>query len=132
MIISFLVGFVSLAWISWQDWKTERFNLVIPLVGLVLVSFLSLGKGFGIGFLVNLLFAGILTWKKYLRPGDIVPVMVYGTVYNSFQSFFTLLMVLGLYLYTYPKITDKEEKKDWIPFIPALLTSYIIQTLITI
>lgn len=135
-MISFLVfftGFLSLAWISVQDWRTEKFNALIPIAALVFYGFLSvLGAGFsfGAGFYVNLLFFGILIAGSYLRLGDILPLLIYTAVYNSTQSFFTLLTVMGLYLYTYPKIKNGES--DWIPFIPAILTVYLIQTLATL
>jgi len=131
MILSFLTGLFSLAWISFQDWKNERFNLLVPLAALFLVSVFKLGSGYGYGFLLNIGFAGILFKGRYLRIGDIIPVMVYGSVYSTTQSFFTLLATTGLYLYTYPMIADKEkENLEWVPFIPALLTAYIIQTLL--
>jgi len=134
-MISFLVfftGFLSLAWISVQDWRNDKFNALIPITCLLFFGAVSVFTpvfSLATGFFVNLLFFGILIAGSYLRLGDILPLLVYTSVYNTIQSFFTLLTVMGLYLYTYPKINHRKEQDDWIPFIPAILTAYLIQTL---
>lgn len=127
MILSFLTGLASLAWISLQDWINEEFNALIPVASIVLLAFFEVGNIYYPGFFLNLLFFSILVLTGYLRPGDILALGVYIMVFNSFQSFFTLLMVMGLYLYAYPKIA---KEKDWIAFVPAILISYIMQGII--
>lgn len=129
MILSFFAGLISLAWISWQDWQTEKFNALIPLLAILIISAIQLNSGgsaYGVGYPLNVVFMGILIWKEYMRPGDMLPLLVYTGIFNSFQSFFTLLMVTGIYLYAYPKIA---KEKDWVAFAPAILISYIVQAI---
>lgn len=131
------LGLLCLAWISVQDYRRHRFNAVIPAVSMVLITALYFftGASFqpGPGLLLNLGLATILIGSGSLRFGDLLPILVYTAVYSTTQSFFTLLMATGLYLYSYPRIKDKEvEELEWVPFIPAVLTAYLIQTLFTV
>lgn len=136
MELVFLTGLVCLAWISVQDYRRHVFNALIPVASLVLITalyfFTASNYPSGFGLLLNIAYVTILIGTGSMRLGDLLPVAVYTTVYSSSQSFFTLLMATGLYLYTYPKIRDKEvEELEWVPFIPAVLTAYLIQTLFT-
>jgi len=129
------IGLACLTWISVQDYRRHVFNAVIPVVSLMAITalyfFTAASFTPGIGVLLNLAYATILFGTGSMRIGDLLPVAVYTSVFST-QSFFTLLLATGLYLYTYPKIQDKEvEELEWVPFIPAVLTAYLIQTVFT-
>lgn len=131
----FLVGLSCLTWVSVQDWRRHRFNALIPVSAILIITLLYFFSAasftFGPGLLLNLLLSGILITAGSLRLGDLLPITVYTGVYTSIQSFFTLLMATGLYLYAYPKYMDEEPgNPEWIPFIPAVLTAYLIQALL--
>jgi hypothetical protein len=136
MALVFLTGLACLTWVSVQDYRRHVFNAVNPVVSLLAITllyfFTSASFNPGTGFLLNLGYAAILFGTGTMRIGDLLPLLVYTSVYSSTQSFFTLLMATGLYLYTYPRIKDKEvEELEWVPFIPAVLNAYLIQTLFT-
>jgi len=135
-LLVFGIGLACLTWISVQDYRRHVFNAVIPVVSLMAITalyfFTAASFTPGIGVLLNLAYATILFGTGSMRIGDLLPVAVYTSVYSSTQSFFSLLMATGLYLYAYPKIKDKEaENLEWVPFIPAVLTAYLIQTVFT-
>lgn len=123
------IALLTLGLISFQDWKNEKFNVFIPLAGftaIILTGYQTTGSGYT-GLTLIYLASIIGVYKKYIRLGDVIPIGLYSYAFTSLQSFFTLMTVTGLYLYTYPKLRDE---KQWIPYLPALLLSYLVQLLV--
>jgi len=121
-----LIGLTVLGYAAWEDWKTHSFKPVpLLLYNILAITNAPTGLTSNIGFLITSALILYGSWKKnYFRPGDTIPVLAYAMTFPSLQGFFTLTTITGLYLALFKHgNTDKE----WIPYIPAILISYIIQ-----
>ena len=127
-VLSGVSALLTLAYAARSDWKHEQFNAVPVLIGIFLTIIFNLNFP-GTGFFLTNLVMGILIWQRMMRPGDILLTAAYSYVFSSTQGFFTFLTVTGMYLYTYPKIFNE---KEWIPFAPAILTCFLLQSLLYI
>jgi len=121
-----LLGLAVLAYTSFQDFKAEEFS-VFPVIFATIPALFQVDTWLVPGMTVFISVLGIR--KNYIRVGDSLPLLLYAVTFPALQSIFTILTVTGLYLAIYKEAFPG---KDWIPFLPAILTSYIIQFLISI
>jgi len=119
-----LLGLTALGYTSFQDFKTEKFS-VYPVIFAAAPALIHVDTWFVPG--LTLFLSIIAIRKTYIRPGDTLPLLLYTLTFPSLQSIFTLLTVTGLYLAIYKEAFPE---KEWIPYLPAILTSYIIQLML--
>lgn len=118
-----LLGLLVLTFTSYQDVKTEMFN-VLPVILVLTPTLIQVKTPSVLGLVLVISIIGV--YKQFIRWGDTFPILLYTAMYPSLQSIFTLTTVTGLYLTLYKQAFPE---KQWIPFLPAILTSYIIHFL---
>lgn len=131
MLLHVLTGvsaFLTLAYSARSDWKNEEFNAV-PVVATIIFILIFNPRSYSIGVSLTTFFMGILIWQRMMRPGDMLLTSLYTLIFSSTQGFFSFLTVTGMYLYAYPKIFSE---KEWIPFAPAVLICFLLQSLLHI
>lgn len=118
-----VLGLAVLGYTSLEDVIDEEFN-VLPVI-LVLTPALIQAETMSVpGLMLAICMIGV--YKKFIRWGDTFPALLYAASFPSMQSIFTLVTVTGLYIALYKQAFPE---RQWIPYLPAILTSYIIHFL---
>jgi len=121
-----LLNLAALTYSSFEDFKNQRFNFLIPLAAII-TSF-ALVENFNLFFFLTFaMLIGLGKYLQYFKTGDIIPLTLYMLPFTSIQALFTLLTGVGLYLYAWPKIF---EETRYAPLIPAITLCYLIQLLL--
>ena len=115
-----LLGLAVLGFASFQDIRSEMFS-VYPVILALTPMVIRLKTISVLGLTVAL--SMIPVYKKWMRWGDVFPILLYVAAFPTYQSIFTLTLVTGLYIAAYK---EAYPEKEWIPFLPAILTAYII------
>jgi len=118
-----VLGLAVLGYTSLQDVREEKFN-VLPVI-LVFTPTLIQAETMSVpGLMISICIIGV--YKKFIRWGDTLPALLYAASFPTMQSIFTLVTVTGLYIALYKQAFPEQQ---WIPYLPAILTSYIIHFL---
>ena len=141
MKISYMIWFLFLLAVSWQDFKKKEISsellILIGGVGTGIQFFehtVSLGSWFGgIGLGLALLFLGFVT-REDIGYGDGVLVLVMGMSLGFWPSFLSLLLALGISALAggFLLVFRKVKRNYRIPFAPFLLLGCLLCFVITV